>query len=574
MLALLSAMVSVIVTWAVLACAMAGIGLLVLGPLRPAPATVSGLHEAFWLGLALTLGGLVFWNIFLAIGVIPLAVVLVAGLVGFARSVRPVAKLASGALRHRRLTLMAGLLVIIWLANRAIGPADLWDTRMYHLNAVRWAREFAAIPGIANLERNIAFNNASHLLAAMLDVGPWHGRSQHLMSGLFLVALGLRAVLGLSRVLRGRDRVDDRFFALTLPVVVGLAMRPEAASLSTDLPAAVLTLTTLGLALALLSRGPDRRPRTALWVTILCLFAAAVACKLSTLGLALVGFPLFVLVPFVERYGWAPLRVFTLAGAVIIFFAVPWTVRSAIMSGYPLFPATSVAALDVEWRYPDDELRQLQQWIRAHGRGKTAEEWHSGKAQKDWFNRWAYTAITSDLDRAAGVAGLALGAVAASFAGRRKRRRPWLAIAPACSATAFWFATAPALRFGFAFPWAVAALALAILWPVGWTRAIIAMVILLCALPVGRTLVAGRRDPTTTVYKLIFLAGSDHGFHQPTPAAYTTFTSRFGVTVHVPVEGDFIWNAPLPSTHLRNPNLRLRVPGDLSKGFVDDRTSR
>ena len=48
----------------------------------------------------------------------------------------------------------------------------------------------------------------------------------------------------------------------------------------------------------------------------------------------------------------------------------------------------------------------------------------------------------------------------------------------------------------------------------------------------------------------------------------TTFTTASGLQVYVPVEGDQIWDAPLPATPYPNPALRLRCPQTLECGLA------
>ncbi|TME43852.1 MAG: hypothetical protein E6I75_00930 [Chloroflexi bacterium] len=48
----------------------------------------------------------------------------------------------------------------------------------------------------------------------------------------------------------------------------------------------------------------------------------------------------------------------------------------------------------------------------------------------------------------------------------------------------------------------------------------------------------------------------------------TTFTTASGIQVYVPVEGDQIWDAPLPATPYPNPALRLCCPDSLECGFA------
>jgi hypothetical protein len=63
-------------------------------------------------------------------------------------------------------------------------------------------------------------------------------------------------------------------------------------------------------------------------------------------------------------------------------------------------------------------------------------------------------------------------------------------------------------------------------------------------------------------------ARGEFGF-QPTPEVkLVERTTRHGLTVYMPAEGDKAWDAPLPSTPYFDPDLRLIRDGDLASGFL------
>jgi hypothetical protein len=63
--------------------------------------------------------------------------------------------------------------------------------------------------------------------------------------------------------------------------------------------------------------------------------------------------------------------------------------------------------------------------------------------------------------------------------------------------------------------------------------------------------------------------GPDHGLYDVGRPPITTYTTQSGLQVHVPVQGNRCWDAPLPCTPHPAPNLRLRST-DLGDGFAVD----
>jgi hypothetical protein len=72
--------------------------------------------------------------------------------------------------RERRVEMVVLALAALWIANRSMdSPNTYYDTGMYHYPVVKWLTSYAIVPGLANLNGPLAFNNAHLLYAAMLD---------------------------------------------------------------------------------------------------------------------------------------------------------------------------------------------------------------------------------------------------------------------------------------------------------------------------------------------------------------------------------------------------------------------
>jgi hypothetical protein len=84
--------------------------------------------------------------------------------------------------------LVLGSLTVLWLANHALAEATDYDLGLYHLGVIEYAKHYAAIPGLANLQTRFAASDPHLLLAAFVDRGPWSGAGWHLVDG-FLVSL-------------------------------------------------------------------------------------------------------------------------------------------------------------------------------------------------------------------------------------------------------------------------------------------------------------------------------------------------------------------------------------------------
>ena len=175
LLALVLGPLSLFATWLVCGAAVAAIGMAVRALVLPgAPLTWRGLLACFWAGMATTVLILQLWHLVLpvdAAAAIPLFALGVAGVI------RERHVLGAWWRAARWPSSLAALLLVVllcwWVGGQGLGLVASYDTYMYHIPAVDWFRQHAIVPGLANLQERLGFNNASFLLAALLESGPW-----------------------------------------------------------------------------------------------------------------------------------------------------------------------------------------------------------------------------------------------------------------------------------------------------------------------------------------------------------------------------------------------------------------
>jgi len=562
---LILAMVAVLASWAALVAVLAGLGLGLRRLLGLRDLDADGCLASFWLGLAFVVAWLQLWHLWLAITPTALAALSLLGVCGLVWNCPALWRYLRRTLSGRKAQLIAMAVLAVWLANRATGPCRTFDTGLYHVNGVRWAREHPIVPGLGNLHGRLAFNNANLLVSAALEVGPWYRRSNHLANGLIMLGLFAQCVLASRRML-DRDharRTAAAFDVLLTTAAVLLAVHSWISSHATDLPVAAVTF----VAASRLFRwmlGVDPRPRERSFdvVFIVAMLSLSVCLKVSVAVFALAGCVVIGALWLVEarREGRPVMPTLLAAATAAILLIGPWMARGVILSGYPAFPLT-LGAVNVDWRVPEGLARQHRLVI-----GSFARQTSGVGGGWGWIGPWLRRA---DRELILPVALTALSGVAVAILGRRKSRppgrdpRPWLILLPPLAGLAYWFFTAPAVRFGFFSLWILAAGAAALAFgalAAGASRRRLATV-----------LVCGLLLAACNVKKGFLGPGADHGFHPSQTEKMTTYVTRFGLLLHVPVKPNKpCWDAPLPCTPYPKPYLRLRRKGDLRSGFVLD----
>jgi len=456
---------AVVVIWLGLAVVLAGCGFLLrralLGAGRPAVVDL-------WIGLAALLAYLELWSLVTGVGALawvgPAAAAAAgAALVPRARprsqrhlrdkpalSRRFALRGVRGRLRVGSETVTsvsAGVVGVLWLANRALGPAQDYDLGLYHASAVRYAVDYGTVTGLANLQSRLGGGDAHLLLVAFLEHGPWAGAASHLVGGLLVSLLALEIA---TRAVSGRRGSFARRLALLLApaaiTVVGVGPAYRLASPNLDLAAFVLV--AVGAVYLAECAEDGVRPTPAL--ASLSAFTAAAVTRPQYFLPALV--TAAVVVVALRR----PRVVIAVCGVPAVL-AGAWLVRQTLLSGYPFFPATFVR-LPVGWRVPLANVQAQNRWTDAWARwpGQTPDvvnaSWH-------WLSVWAHRRVR-DFDVMAPAALLAALPPALLVRGgaRASRAKPLLAAAaPSLALLVGWFAVAPDPRFALAPLWLVPA---------------------------------------------------------------------------------------------------------------------
>ena len=197
-----SGIILVLVTWLIAVVSLISLGLLpALAVSRSqgvaSRAWSSVLRRSLWWGLvlasiAVTLINLVAPMQSATAAVIMLALILSLGPPGWVILVRTRSRPAPCLGGRAGVLLWCSLIAsVVYLAAAALGPATNYDTGLYHLGAIRYAAEFAAVPGLANLYFPLGYASVEFPVAALLGNGPWQQEGFRLLNGLIMTMAAL-----------------------------------------------------------------------------------------------------------------------------------------------------------------------------------------------------------------------------------------------------------------------------------------------------------------------------------------------------------------------------------------------
>jgi hypothetical protein len=259
----------------------------------------------------------------------------------------------------------AAWVVIGWVALMIAfagtdGPVYNLDSGRYHFQNLLWAKQYGTVPGIANIHSRYGFSSALYLLHAAIDWGPLTSRSYHVLNGLILFLLVAFGVVCGFRF----DRRTDPVAASMLLVLVFFGIYYDEfrylflSTLTPDLAVNVFIVLCLLVALDAWS-GPGGPSRTGF--LLLALFASQTFAMRPS-GAFVGAIVIAVALPLIRKGAY---RLVVLGLAAGLALALPSLVRSYILSGWPLFPSTTLGVLSPDWQYPHEEtLRLMKEGIQ------------------------------------------------------------------------------------------------------------------------------------------------------------------------------------------------------------------
>jgi hypothetical protein len=551
----------ILATWVVVAAVCVGFGLLERRFFGPPVDRTDDLFTSFWMGWALLLASLQVWHIFLPVDdrarIAAVAVGALGCLAGGAGLVR-----ASLRQWPRMLAALALFAPAAWILSRLsmLGPR-FGDVGMYLIPQVHWFESYASVPGLANVHIPLGHNLSCFLYVALLDGGPVAGKVYHTTISALFAALVARAAVAIVRLVSCRERNTpaELFYALALLPLAELAY--DGFNLTSIMPDTVVALFGIVLAGELIALVSAPQPALAGMLRLVFLSAVGLTIKLSLGGFAVTtGFVAWLWWAWKSREGaGAATRGLVLAAAVAAVPLVPWMIRNAITSGYPLYPAP-LFPLDVDWISRVDATAWIQKPM-------SMVPLHTIFTMWDWWQTrlvslgWTGAEATRPLALIAAGAGLwLLVRPLERLRGHRSGLSLIVVLAPLASAL-FSFANTPMPRYqGSA------------LWVVGLELVVIALAGVAARHPrvLGSAMAAAA----------IAAASVPALRTEPWPAGITDFqtapagrvrelTLASGLVVRIP-EHQQCWYAALPCTPEPHPGLKLREPGNLGAGFRID----
>lgn len=437
--------VLVLLTWTFWLLVVAALGRLVASWLGRSIAADHRWRASLWWGLVMLTALVLLTSLLMPLGalssmMVVFGVAVVAGLISLA--VRPL----SWATMKRPSRVVTSLLLalglaIVYLAYKALGPVTNYDTGLYHLGSVKYAGDFAAVPGLANLFAPFGYANAQFPLAALLGNGPWDGQGFRLLNGLILVLAVMDLV---SRLLRGRWSWGTYVLLVGLSAsLIPLVAMADSLVASPTSDTSVLLLTVLA-GTYLCDALSARRSQAIDGSVTVALSGLVVALRPTMAFFSLAAVVVIAIVWFrgPDRVGNRSAAVCSAGALAVLGLLV--VLRDRMLSGWILYPL-SLLPLDVPWRAEDPTT--LRDATLAAARDPGAPDQYVVAHSWGWIPAWL-SRLPQQWEFWFLLIGLLVTLVITVIAQRRvggvwTARRLWLALTPSIVAVTAWFTLSP-----------------------------------------------------------------------------------------------------------------------------------
>lgn len=275
----------------------------------------------------------------------------------------------------------AAILVVVGIAFvAASGRATNFDTLLYHLPTIRWYETYPVVPGLANLDGPLAYNQNVFLLYALTSFRQVFGSEVFSVNFVvFAIFMGylMRRLLDLYQ----KEGITlPWFFYLSLAILV--IRMPNLSAPSPDFLSQVLPLYIILRMLDLFMEGEvaDKRALHLLFV---------LACYCITVKLTSAPILLLFLLFEIMRVGPGIWSYFRMGPAALLIIA-PWLTRYVVMSGWLVYPFPQLDLFSFDWKVPLKDVvarkNAVTVWARVPVSGLF--EQNIGKGISVWFPLW------------------------------------------------------------------------------------------------------------------------------------------------------------------------------------------
>lgn len=232
-----------------------------------------------------------------------------------------------------------------------------YDSGLYHIQSIKWIREYPVVYGLGNLHSRFAYNSMFFPISSIFSINEIFGGREILLYPLNTISF---VVFLIWQYFNLKSEIADKnpkgiAFISTVVFLCLYFFAKQTSSPSPDIICAIIIITVFQLAAI------PKRQVNHLSVLVTTLIFVCIACKLSSALLCL------LLLLFIRRERWVKdLLQMSILGTIVM---LPFFIRNYYLSGYLLYPFSSgIDLFHVDWKIPMNlviyEESRIESWAK------------------------------------------------------------------------------------------------------------------------------------------------------------------------------------------------------------------
>lgn len=453
------------------------------------------------------------------------------------------------------------IFLVVILYQATLAPANA-DTGIYHAQTIHWIETYPAVPGLGNFHNRLAYDSSWLMGSAAFSLSFLSGRSFHLLTAVLFLILAVYFYRGIHALLAGKFQLSN-FLRMGFFLASFIFIFDQVSSPGTDAPTTLL-IWYLVCRLTVLVEEKKSLNNTVEVPALFFLCFYFFTVKVSSAPILLLPLIWWILLLVKKEFRLAGK---TALGALIV--VLPFILRNFIQTGYPVYPGFPIDLFHFDWAIPQSSVSAESQVIHwfATLPSVSNEEFLKMSAADQTINWFA-----NQLPRNKAIllfipAALAINLLFCVFKGWRKEiKNNWPVIvidAVVLAGCAFWFFSAPAMRFGYGFLLAAVLLltfqpAAFIIGRIKWANKAVSILVL-----IGVVALVGLTMRSTIKLEKVsgtLVMPADYPQWSSEPCTFKNFKTLCQASY------DSCWYSPFPCAIKGNPNVEMRGE-DYREGF-------
>jgi hypothetical protein len=275
---------------------------------------------------------------------------------------------------------LVGFLFLVVISIGLSSRLNYMDSGLYHVQSIKWIKEYPVIPGLGNLHGRFAFNSHFFISSALSSFSFIHdGKSIliHPLNASCIIVMVFHVLFQLKKSIAEKNQ-SNFIFNLTILILTFLLYPSWIYAPSPDIISAVIVISVLTYFF-------QRSVFSKLDFTILTLLVFfGISVKLSNAFLAFVFIPMLMNANF--KIGVKEILSISAIG-ILIF--TPFFIRNYYLSGYLVYPLGAIDIFTVDWKVPLNSIVKENELIKWWSRYPSMQSNGSlDLSFGEWFPYW------------------------------------------------------------------------------------------------------------------------------------------------------------------------------------------